>query len=36
MLASAMRHFANRYAAASGQSVAVFTNNDPGTARRGT
>ncbi len=30
MLASAMRSYANRYAAASGQSVAVFTNNDSG------
>ncbi len=30
MLASAMRTFANRYAAASGRSVAVFTNNDSG------
>ena len=28
MLASAMRHYANRYAAAAGQSVAVFANND--------
>jgi len=30
MLASAMRTYANRYAAASGRSVAVFTNNDSG------
>ena len=30
MLASAMRSFANRYAAASGKSVVVFTNNDSG------
>jgi sarcosine oxidase subunit alpha len=30
MLASAMRTFANRYGAASGESVAVFTNNDSG------
>jgi sarcosine oxidase subunit alpha len=30
MLASAMRHFANRYAAAAGRNVAVFTNNDSG------
>ncbi len=30
MLASAMRTFANRYGAASGKSVAVFTNNDSG------
>jgi methylglutamate dehydrogenase subunit C len=28
MLASAMRHYANRYAAAAGKSVAVFSNND--------
>ncbi len=28
MLASAMRHYANRYAAAAGQSIALFTNND--------
>ncbi|MGQ0483757.1 MAG: sarcosine oxidase subunit alpha family protein [Hyphomicrobiales bacterium] len=30
MLASAMRAYANRYAAASGRSVAVFTNNNSG------
>lgn len=30
MLASAMRTYANRYAAASGRSVVVFTNNDSG------
>ena len=30
MLASAMRSFANRYAAASGRSVVVFTGNDSG------
>ncbi|MFO1120755.1 MAG: sarcosine oxidase subunit alpha family protein [Hyphomicrobiales bacterium] len=30
MLASAMRHYANRYAAAAGQSVVVFTGNDSG------
>ncbi len=30
MLASAMRTYANRYGAASGKSVAVFTNNDSG------
>ncbi len=30
MTASAMRHYANRYAAAAGQSIAVFTNNDSG------
>ncbi|MGE4248808.1 MAG: sarcosine oxidase subunit alpha family protein [Parvibaculaceae bacterium] len=30
MLASAMRTFANRYAAASGKSAVVFTNNDSG------
>jgi len=28
MLASAMRHYANRYAAAAGKSIAVFANND--------
>ncbi len=28
MLSSAMRHYANRYAAAAGKSIAVFTNND--------
>jgi methylglutamate dehydrogenase subunit C len=28
MLASAMRHYANRYAAAAGKSITVFTNND--------
>ncbi len=28
MLASAMRHYSNRYAAAAGKSVAIFTNND--------
>ena len=28
MLASAMRHYANRYAAAAGKAVVVFTNND--------
>jgi methylglutamate dehydrogenase subunit C len=28
MLASAMRHYANRYAAAAGNSVTIFTNND--------
>jgi methylglutamate dehydrogenase subunit C len=28
MLASAMRHYASRYAAAAGKSIAVFTNND--------
>jgi methylglutamate dehydrogenase subunit C len=28
MLASAMRHYANRYAAAAGKSIAIFTNND--------
>ncbi len=28
MLASAMRHYSNRYAAAAGKSIAVFTNND--------
>jgi methylglutamate dehydrogenase subunit C len=28
MLASAMRHYANRFAAAAGKSVAVFSNND--------
>ncbi len=27
MLASAMRHYANRYAAAAGKSIAIFTNN---------
>jgi sarcosine oxidase subunit alpha len=30
MLASAMRHYANRYAAAAGKSVVVFTGNDSG------
>jgi methylglutamate dehydrogenase subunit C len=30
MMASAMRHHANRYAAAAGKSVAIFTNNDSG------
>ncbi|CAN5375846.1 sarcosine oxidase subunit alpha [soil metagenome] len=30
MVASAMRGFANRYAAAAGQSIAVFTGNDSG------
>jgi sarcosine oxidase subunit alpha len=30
MLASAMRHYANRYSAAAGRLVAVFTNNDSG------
>jgi heterotetrameric sarcosine oxidase alpha subunit len=30
MLASAMRHYANRYAVAAGKSVTVFTNNDSG------
>ena len=30
MLASAMRTYANRYAAAAGRSVVVFTNNDSG------
>ena len=30
MLASAMRTYANRYAAAAGKSVVVFTNNDSG------
>ena len=30
MTASAVRHYANRYAAAVGKSVAVFTNNDSG------
>ncbi len=30
MLASAMRTYANRYAAAAGRSIAVFTNNDSG------
>jgi methylglutamate dehydrogenase subunit C len=30
MLASAMRHYANRYAAAAGKSITVFTNNDSG------
>ncbi len=30
MLASAMRHYANRYAAAAGKSVVVFTANDSG------
>ena len=30
MLASAMRCFANRYAAAAGRSIVVFTNNDSG------
>ena len=30
MLASAMRTYANRYAAAAGQSVVVFTNNNSG------
>jgi sarcosine oxidase subunit alpha len=30
MLASAMRAYANRYTAAAGKSVAVFTNNDSG------
>ena len=30
MLSSAMRVFANRYAAAAGRSIAVFTNNDSG------
>jgi sarcosine oxidase subunit alpha len=30
MLASAMRAYANRYAAAAGRSIAVFTNNDSG------
>ncbi len=28
MLASAMRHYANRYAAAAGKSITVFTNNN--------
>ena len=28
MLASAMRHYANRYATAAGKSIAVFSNND--------
>ncbi len=28
MVASAMRHYANRYAAAAGKSVTIFTNND--------
>ncbi len=28
MLASAMRHYSNRYAAAAGKSIAIFTNND--------
>ena len=28
MLASAMRHYSNRYAAAAGKSIAVFANND--------
>ncbi len=28
MLASAMRHYANRYAAAAGKSITIFTNND--------
>ncbi len=32
MLASAMRHYANRHAVAAGQSVTVFTNNDFGSA----
>ncbi|MBK8768835.1 MAG: sarcosine oxidase subunit alpha family protein [Rhizobiales bacterium] len=30
MTASAMRHYANRYAAAAGRNVMVFTNNDSG------
>ncbi len=30
MMASAIRHYANRYAVAAGKSVAVFTNNDSG------
>ena len=30
MTASAMRHYGNRHAAAVGQSIAVFTNNDSG------
>jgi methylglutamate dehydrogenase subunit C len=30
MMASAMRHYANRYAAAAGKRIAVFTNNDSG------
>jgi methylglutamate dehydrogenase subunit C len=30
MTASAMRHFANRYGAAAGESIAVFSNNDSG------
>jgi methylglutamate dehydrogenase subunit C len=30
MTASAMRHYANRYAASTGKSIAVFTNNDSG------
>jgi sarcosine oxidase subunit alpha len=30
MTASAMRHYANRYGAAAGHSVSVFTNNDSG------
>jgi methylglutamate dehydrogenase subunit C len=30
MLASAMRHYSNRYAAAAGKSITVFTNNDSG------
>ena len=30
MTASAMRHYANRYAAAAGKSIAVFTNNSSG------
>ncbi|WP_373503324.1 glycine cleavage T C-terminal barrel domain-containing protein, partial [Aestuariivirga sp.] len=30
MVASAMRTYANRYAAAAGKSIAVFTNNDSG------
>jgi len=30
MVASAMRHYANRYAAAAGKSVVVFTGNDSG------
>ena len=28
MLASAMRHYSNRYAVAAGKSIAIFTNND--------
>jgi methylglutamate dehydrogenase subunit C len=30
MTASAMRHYANRYGVAAGESIAVFTNNDSG------